>query len=69
MTNNDIIKLCKELGIFNVAKFSGGTRQGKESVFDFADVEILNELRILVNAAIKKQKRKDLIEKLKKEDI
>ena len=69
MTNKEVIKLCKKLGIFNVAEFSGGTRQGKESVFDFADVEILHELRILVNAAIKKQKRKDLIEKLKKEDI
>lgn len=44
MTNKEVIKLCKELGIFNVSKFSGGTRQGKESVFDFADVEILNEL-------------------------
>lgn len=69
MTNKEVINFCKELGIFSVAKFSGGTRQGKESVFDFADVEILYELRILVNAAIKKQKRKDLIEKLKKEDI
>lgn len=64
MTNKEVINLCKKLGIFNVAKFSGGTRQGKESVFDFADVEILNELRLLINAAIKQSNFKHRIKNL-----
>lgn len=64
MTNKEVINLCKELGIFRVAKFSGGTRQDKESVFDFADVEIMNELRILVNAAIKQSNFKQRIKNL-----
>ena len=44
MNHKQVIELAKIVG-FKVAKFTGGPKAGKESVFDSGDVDVLYNLK------------------------
>lgn len=44
MKREQVIELAKQAG-FKVKPFTGGAKAGKESVFDFGDVDVLENLK------------------------